>query len=623
VPGCAHCREGERRRVRFGTSLVDCCSQCHALEVTSVVDARVPNFEGHVKALREEIAAEEDEGSGKELLCTVQDAHVEKGTAVLQVQVVRGDPRWVVAGSRVEGLLPDARGDDDTATVEVAQKAGGVLRLECDDRRWGEVRSGAEVTLRPQTNAALYRSLLKAFLVVRRRFPDAYASLERPDQLPRLRDKPVAGADESGLRPGQAKALRAALNLPDGGIALVQGPPGTGKTTVIARILKEEARRHRTVLLASHTHVAIDNAIRKALAGAPALASHMVRLGEGSRVAADVAHLNKRISSFRSDPEDPEARPLFETLQDRHPIAAMTLDALGSALLAADQDNQEVRPFDTVIVDEAGMNAFPKTAIAAAVGRRLILVGDPLQLPPIVRGRGVGRDENHRRSHFELLQLMRPDLAVLLDEQFRCEPAIYGWSQDAVYGGKVHSARAAGKATWKLLGEKLAGPVVWVDTGHVPGNRSEQRGSSRANPTHVELAIRMAQELLKQGLTAADVGYITPFRAQADLFRDTVAAGKSKLAPLARMTAATVDAFQGNERRAILFDLTTTHPAKPHEDHRRLNVSLTRAQDLLVILGPRPFVKRPEENPFLWSLQNWKAPHVVVPTGPLASAAVT
>ena len=610
VTGCA-CGQGTRRRIRFGSSLVDCCSHCHVLAVSSVVDARVPNFEGHVKAMREEIAAEMEEGTGKELRCSVASAAAREGGAQLRVQVMHGDPRWVVAGSRVEGFLPDAKADDDSAYVDIAQKAGGILELETDDRRWADVRTGAEVTLRPQTNAALYRNRLKAFLVVRRRFPDAYADLERPGGLPRRNDKSIAGLDEAGLRPAQAKALRAAENLPEHGILLIQGPPGTGKTTVIARIMKEEARRNRTVLLTSHTHVAIDNALRKTLQAAPALAAKMVRLGESGRVAPDVAHLNKRIASFRADPEDPDARPLFETLQERHSVAAMTLDALASALLAADQDNQEVRPFDTVIVDEAGMNAFPKTAIAGAVGRRLILVGDPLQLPPIVRGRSASRDENQRRSHFELLQMLRPDLGILLDEQFRCDPAIYEWSKDAVYGGKVKSARPASAHAWKVLGEKLHSPVVWVDTKNIPGNRAEQKGTSRANATHTELSLRIAQELLKQGLTAADVGYITPFRAQALAFTDAVAAGRSKLAPLARMTAATVDAFQGNERRAILFDLTTLVPAKPHEDHRRLNVSLTRAQELLIIIGPRPFVSKPEENPFLWSLQNWGAPQVL------------
>src|SRR6185369_8034745 len=98
------------------------------------------------------------------------------------------------------------------------------------------------------------------------------------------------------------------------------------------------------------------------------------------------------------------------------------------------------------------------------------------------------------------------------------------------------------------------------------------------------------KDLVKAGLTPDDIGSIAPFRAQAELLRETLESDRRHPA-LARITAATVDAFQGNERKAILFDLTTLHPAKPHEDHRRLNVSLTRAEDLLIILGARPIVK--------------------------------
>jgi DNA replication ATP-dependent helicase Dna2 len=575
------------------------------LDTQPLVDARVPGFAEHVQALREEIAAEEEDGEAKRLTAAVDEAREEGDGAHLRVQVVEGNPRWVVAGSRVEGFLDG--GAEDSTPVEILQKAGGHLELLADDRAWGSLRRGATVLLSPQSNATIHRNLLKAFLVVKRRHA-GYGDLERADALPPLARG--GAVDAPGLRPGQAKALAAAAALPEGGILLVQGPPGTGKTTVIAQLLKMEARRDRTVLVVSHTHVAIDNALRKALAAEPRLADRTVRLGEAGRVSADLAHLNKRVSSFRMDPEEEDAKPLFANLQDKHPIVGMTLDALASAVLAADQDNQEVRPFDTVIVDEAGMNAFPKTALAHFVARRLVLVGDPLQLPPIVRGRRASRDENQKRSHFELLQMLRPDLAVLLDEQFRCHPRIYAWSQDAVYGGRVRSANPGKPISLTLAGHRVTQPVVWLDTTAVPGNKAEQVGTSRANPTHARLAWRMAAELAKQGFRPDELGYITPFRAQAEAFQ-ALAHDKARDAPLARMTAATVDAFQGNERRAILFDLTTLKPAKPHEDHRRLNVSLTRAQELLVILGPRPFVRDPADNPFCWSLQQWQGLQVV------------
>ncbi|HEX2066855.1 MAG TPA: AAA domain-containing protein, partial [Candidatus Thermoplasmatota archaeon] len=440
----------------------------------------------------------------------------------------------------------------------------------------------------------------------RRRF-GTQVELERPDLLPPLSDRPVAGLDEAGLRPAQARALRCAASLPEGGVLLVQGPPGTGKTTVIARLVAQEARRGRTVLVTSHTHVAIDNALRKALRHQPGLAGKVVRLGEAGRVAPDLAHLQKRIGAFREVDEEGQERPavpLFQNLQDQHPVVGMTLDALASALLGADQDNQEVRPFDTVIVDEAGMNAFPKLAIAHAVARRLALVGDPLQLPPIVRAWSFRNNEAHKRSHFEVLQMLRPDLSVLLDEQFRCHPAIYSWSQHAVYGGRVASAVPGRPVPLKsLLGTPLRSPVAWLDTAATPGNRSESVGSSRANPTHARAAADVVVDLVRQKVAPEDIGYISPFRAQAQAFQDL--AQERRLPVLQRVTAATVDAFQGNERRAIVYDVTTLRPAKPHEDHRRLNVALTRAQELLVLVGPRPFVRSAQENPFYWSLQNW------------------
>ncbi|HUR62917.1 MAG TPA: AAA domain-containing protein [Candidatus Thermoplasmatota archaeon] len=614
MEGCPHCKGRVRTPVRFGPQLVVSCDGCHALTVSPIVDPRVPSFQQHVKALQEEIAVEEEEGdTGKTLACHVEESGPMPGGARVRVQVVGGNARWVVAGSKVEGFLEGAKkGDAEAANVEVAQKAGSVLELHVEDKAWADLRRGAEVMLRPQTNATLYRNLLKAFLLVKRRF-GTHVELERPDLLPQLSDKAVAGLDDAGLRPGQARALRCAANLRDGGVLLVQGPPGTGKTTVIARLLAQEARRGRTVLVTSHTHVAIDNALRKALRNQPGLATKVVRLGEAGRVAPDLADLQKRIGQFRAveqEGQDAPAVPLFQNLQDRHPIVGMTLDALACALLNADQDNQEVRPFDTVIVDEAGMNAFPKVAIAHAVAKRLVLVGDPLQLPPIVRSWTFRNDENYKRSHFEVLQMLRPDLSVLLDEQFRCHPAIYAWSQHAVYGGKVESA-AAGKPIplSSMLGTPLTSPVVWLDTAATPGNRSEQVGTSRANPTHTQAAAAVVKDLVRQRLAPEDIGYISPFRAQAQAFQEN--AQERRLPALQRVTAATVDAFQGNERRAILYDVTTLKPAKPHEDHRRLNVALTRAQELLVLIGPRPFVRSAQENPFYWSLQHWADAQVI------------
>jgi AAA domain len=63
---------------------------------------------------------------------------------------------------------------------------------------------------------------------------------------------------ESGLNDGQRRAL-AAMTSPGG--CFVWGPPGTGKTTVILSAVRDALAHGRSVLVASHTHVAVDNVL--------------------------------------------------------------------------------------------------------------------------------------------------------------------------------------------------------------------------------------------------------------------------------------------------------------------------------------------------------------------------
>jgi hypothetical protein len=63
---------------------------------------------------------------------------------------------------------------------------------------------------------------------------------------------------DRGLNEGQRVALSAMTS--EGGFC-VWGPPGTGKTTVITSALVDAVRHRRSVLVTSHTHVAVDNVL--------------------------------------------------------------------------------------------------------------------------------------------------------------------------------------------------------------------------------------------------------------------------------------------------------------------------------------------------------------------------
>lgn len=78
----------------------------------------------------------------------------------------------------------------------------------------------------------------------------------------------------------QIKALRMSLGQP---VTFVYGPPGTGKSVTIGWLVKELVHHGERIMIASHTNIAVDNALEKALEnpGVKALQHNglIVRLG--------------------------------------------------------------------------------------------------------------------------------------------------------------------------------------------------------------------------------------------------------------------------------------------------------------------------------------------------------
>lgn len=194
--------------------------------------------------------------------------------------------------------------------------------------------------------------------------------------LQRIATHPLAQADPGTLatlfgqlfpqaREGidhQARAAAVALRHP---LVLVTGGPGTGKTTTIARLL---------VLLAAQA-VQADQALpRVALAAPTGRAAE--RMAESLRLAVQRLRLVG----------------IAPALCDAMPSTGTTLHRL----LGVIPDSPRFRhhadnplPYDVVVVDEASMIDLPlmtKLVEAVADGSRLVLLGDPDQLPSVEAG---------------------------------------------------------------------------------------------------------------------------------------------------------------------------------------------------------------------------------------------
>jgi DNA replication ATP-dependent helicase Dna2 len=337
--------------------------------------------------------------------------------------------------------------------------------------------------------------------------------------------------------------------------ALVHGPPGTGKTYTLARMVRALVERGDRVLLSAFTNRAVDNAIE---ALEEQGFTDIVRVGTESGVRDDMQQYRLEQSG------DPER--CAGTLQNAQVVAATTASCGGTAM--------QSQSFDAAVVDEAGQLTEPGTLAATTLADRFVLVGDHQQLPPVVQS----DDETLATSLFERLIEAFPDAGVMLDRQYRMAQHIQAFASREFYDGALRPATGdvAGQRIDDLPGVSLDGlPEHLRDRVAFVDPDGAQTGNT--NPAEADAVAEVVRAYREVGVPADDIGVIAPFRAQvAELNRR-----------LPDVAVDTVDRFQGSSEEVIVVSFVATGALEGpiFEDHRRVNVALTRAKKALVLVG--------------------------------------
>jgi DNA replication ATP-dependent helicase Dna2 len=158
---------------------------------------------------------------------------------------------------------------------------------------------------------------------------------------------------------------------------------------------------------------------------------------------------------------------------------------------------------------------------------------------------------------------------------------IQAFSSSEFYDGRLRPATAdvARRSLETLDGvdvealpEELRDPV----TVHDPDGTAE----GHTNPAEADAVADLIEAFGFAGLDPADIGVIAPYRAQVGEIARRV--------PEA-VTVDTVDRFQGSSEGVILVSFVETEDlAGPlFEEHRRVNVAVTRARNALALVGSR------------------------------------
>ncbi|RKP25022.1 AAA domain-containing protein [Syncephalis pseudoplumigaleata] len=403
----------------------------------------------------------------------------------------------------------------------------------------------------------------------------------------------------------------------------------------LVQIVRELTDKRVPILVCAKTNVAVDNLLDGLLkAGVDA-----IRIGVAARVRSDLQYATmdakmaqhaeyKRLKTFEDSLESlkkmVKARdnpPRKDIKSEEKNVRALNMKIAGEILeqgpvvcatcIGAGSSQLKGYRFSLVVIDEGSQCTEPECIIPLAKGAQHAIIVD---VP-----------------------------SVMLEIQYRMHPGICAIPSEMFYDGRLRNGISAEDRPVPILpafpdlpgsgmADAVLPPVVLVDLKR----STEKRASSKSlkNESEIRLVIQLLQDLFEHNpdLSMRNIGIITPYAEQRRAIHDIVMSTGAQLLRKARAAAAatnagrrgappppstssspygknngqrptapmvagtedellevhTVDGFQGREKDVIIMSTVRSNMQGTVgflRDWRRLNVAITRARRLLVIVG--------------------------------------
>lgn len=430
-------------------------------------------------------------------------------------------------------------------------------------------------------------------------------------------------------------------------VTFVWGPPGTGKTYTLARTAANKYFKQKKVLILSHSNQAVDVLMRELTDFIKR--KNRFREGDviryGGNIGETLAAHQDITTSLLIEQQDPllardrerlveERRHLKQDLADsfskrdsdhlleletqitrllekvRKKEAQLVKDAyvVGTTLAKAASDKTVFeQDYDVVILDEASMAYVPQAAFAAALGKRVIICGDFKQLPPIASSRDplvakwMKEDVFHKAGVVEWLNegKLHPQL-FLLKEQRRMHPDISSFTNQYIYHSLVGDHESVYTSRNRIVSQApfKERAAVLLDTSFSGLYCiNDKATNSRFNLWQLLLSFQLIHEACLGGTKS--IGYVTPYRAQANLMELLLGEIYENESSLADIIAATVHRFQGSERDVMIFDTVDSAPQERagmlltgKDSERLINVAITRTKGKFLHVSNRNFIEK-------------------------------
>lgn len=274
-----------------------------------------------------------------------------------------------------------------------------------------------------------------------------------------------------------------------------------------------------------------------------------------------------------------------------------------SEIASASNNHFLDKEFDYVIIDEAAKSTSKELLVAMVRGRKIILVGDHKQLSPALDKEiqqelemtgGLDKVDFYNRSLFEsIYKGLRPELKTFLNNQYRMPEDVSQLISREFYDGNLLDGPSV---VYKKHGMEdiLSRSIYWVNTGTIKSVRETYTGKSYLNRGEVQIIERLLDKLNRNTRGRKTLGIISPYKAQVDELRKIDLSRYEDL----DIEINTIDGIQDRDKDVIIFSLVRNN-SRGNFGHlsaeSRLNVALSRANELIFIVGNREFVVNNQE----------------------------
>ena len=379
------------------------------------------------------------------------------------------------------------------------------------------------------------------------------------------------------------EALRIAHSM-DGDCLVVQGPPGTGKTYAAAHVITALVASGKRVGVTSNSHKAIVCLLDGCGEAHRENGSALRGVKVGGEADIPVFTDNPKLQYVKTNKE----------AQDVYGDGIVG----GTAWLFTLPEWEGT--LDFLFIDEAGQVPLANAVAMARSAKNIVLLGDQMQLEQPIQGTHPG-DSGLSSLQYVLkdIKASKPDLPVchavvpqgqglFLGESHRMHPSVCRFVSETVYEGRLVSHLDCAKQEIAVPTEAglitKASGVVFLGIEHDGNVQQSDEEIEQVRAVYEEMAGRTytASDGTKRQLNLNDFLFITPYNAQVRALQVALPGG-------ARVGS--VDKFQGQEAPVCVFSTCSSYGEYGSRglsfilDRNRINVALSRAQCMAVIVG--------------------------------------